>query len=122
ALDHHVRLTDGVGFVVDFLSVEVHIAPVVNTSLVDEIVLAFGQHAAGATGGIVYGNDSGQAFTERFEHERRHQVNYFPWGEVLSRFFIVFLIKPAYQFFEYIAHAQVGEGWERAPFGITPFE
>ena len=47
ALDHHVRFTDGVGFVVDFLAVQVHVTVCLDgTFRVFDEVLRLGQHAA----------------------------------------------------------------------------
>ena len=58
ALDHHVRLADGIGLVVDFLAVEVDIAldALRRVLLLDE-VLRFGEHAAAAAGRVVDGHD-----------------------------------------------------------------
>ncbi len=116
ALDHHVGLADGIGFIVDFLAIQkyrIGFYPE-RACRVFQIVLRFGEHAAGATGRVVDQHGGRQLALYPVEKQMGHQMNDLTRGEMLTGLFVVFFVELADEFFEDIAHAQVGQRREFA--------
>ena len=110
AFDHHVGFADGVGLVVDFFAVEVDVALGLDAAFrVGDEVLRFGEHAAGAAGGVVDGEYEWELGFERVKEQVGHELDDFARSEVLAGFFVVFFVEFADEFFEDVAHAEVGE-------------
>ena len=123
ALDHHVRLTDGIGLVVDLLAVQIDIAPGRNRPLgILDVVLRLGQHPAAAAGRVVDGHHRRQPVADRVEDQMRHQMDHLTRREVLPGFLIVLLVELADQLLEDIAHAEIRQTGHQIPvrvFGIV---
>src|SRR5687768_13737633 len=77
ALDHHVTLADGIGFIVDLLAVKMHITggPYLSFRVFDE-VLRLSEHPTRTTGWVVDGDHRRQYILHRLKYEVCHQVNY----------------------------------------------
>ena len=120
ALDHHVGFADGIGFVVDFLAVEVDI-PVVGGIFLFDKVLGLGEHATATAGRVVHGEGERQILLDGIEHQVGHQLDHFPRGEVLPGLFVVFFVEFADQLFKHIAHAQVGQGRQAVAIRVHRF-
>src|SRR5690606_4789558 len=111
--DHHVGLTDGVGLVVDFFTVEVDVAAGAGGRILFfDKVLRLGEHTAAAAGRVVNGNGEWQVVFDGVKDQVRHQLDHFTRGEVLTGLFVVFFVELADQLFKHIAHSKVAEGWQ----------
>src|SRR5690606_29718646 len=110
ALDHHVRLADGVGLVVDLLAVEIDITLGADWAIrVNDVVLRLGKHAAAAAGRVIDGHDRGQPILDRVEPQVGDKMNRVAGGEVPPGFLVVRFVELANQLFTNIAHAEIGK-------------
>ena len=116
ALDHHVRLADGIGLGIDLLAVEVDGGLGADGALgIDDEILGLGEHAAGTAGGIVNGDDGRELLFHRLEQQVDHELDDLARGEVLSGLLVVLLVELADEFLKDVAHAEIGQAGELAP-------
>ena len=118
-LDHHIRFADGVGFVVDLLAVEIDIALGANLpfGIFDEL-LRLGEHSATSAGGVVNLHHRRQTLFDGVEEQMGHQLDHLAGRKMLARLFVVLFVETADQLFEDIAHPQIAQRRELAPFGV----
>ena len=121
ALEQHVRFTNGVGFRVDFLTVEV------GGDLQAEFgceqlegFLAFRENPAGAASAVVKQIGAGfELLGDGAKDEIGHQPHGVAGRPVLAGFLVVFLVELADQFLEHGAHRVVVDaGRSKVDFGI----
>ena len=109
ALDHHVRLADGVGRGVDLLAQQVHLGGRVQGG---DLVVRHGEHAAGAGRGVVHLADQAGDGEVRIIREQQgdHEVDDLARGEVLTRGLVGGLRELADQLLEDVTHLVVADG------------
>ena len=102
-LDQHVRTADCPRFVVVFLPVQVQVRGGV---LAEDELLRFGQHAAGAAGGVVDAADDPRPVNILFAgvDQVGHQPDHFARGKVVAGFFVGLFVETHHQMLEQVAH------------------
>ena len=106
-LQQHVRGGDGVGAVVVVLSVGIELGFAV---VVAQVVLRFGQHAAGAAGRVQQGAHharGGQEFVVLDEQQVHHQADHFAGREVVASRLVGQFVEAANQVLEDEPHLLV---------------
>ena len=106
ALDEHVGLADGPGFVVPVLAEELRLGVGVEVA---DVLLGHGQHAAGAAGGVIDGFDdvaAGEVFLRR-EEEIDHELDHLARGEVFPGLLVGLFRADPDEFLEDVAHLDV---------------
>ena len=58
---------------------------------------------------VIDGQGERQVILDRVEDQMGHQLDHFPWSEVLPGFLVIFLVELADQLFKHIAHPQIGQ-------------
>ena len=106
ALDEHVGLADGPGFVVPVLTEELGLGIGIEVA---DVFLGDGQHAARAAGGVVDGFDdvaAGEVLLRR-EQEIDHELDHLARGEVFPGFLVRLFRADPNEFLEDVAHLDV---------------
>lgn len=88
ALDEHVRLADGKGFVVQFLAEHHQLGLGVHAL---QVRLSYGEHPSCSCGGIIDGADNtrlGESFTVFQEEQVHHEPDDLTRGEMLTSRFV----------------------------------
>ena len=106
ALDEHVGLADGPGFVVPVLAEELRLGLGVQVA---DVFLGHREHAAGAAGRVVDGLDHMAAAQVLLRREQQvdHQLDHLARGEVLPGLLVRLLRADPDEFLEDVAHLDV---------------
>lgn len=112
AFDHQVRAANGIGLGVVFLAEEVNAGAGVQAGVrVDDELLRFGQHAAGAAGGVVNADDLGffAHLVVMGEQHTHHELDDFTRRKVVASLFIGLFVEAPHQAFKQVANGDVGD-------------
>ena len=111
ALNHHIRFTNGIGFIVYLFSKKIHrsIDCLDFAFFIRNKVFRFRKHSTRSAGRIINGNHRWDFIFDWFKNHMRHQIDDFSRRIMLSCFFVIFFIKFPNQFFKNITHSQIGQ-------------